>query len=287
MSAQAHQLLNVFLRISSSFFFAIAVTLWAPLAAGQAVAYEGNVLPDNDPVPWTRYGTFDAQRWVDGGFFYQFLVQGVWSWPYGQVDGYRRTIAKFTGSPSFFVTWREMNTCPRSDMSGNPCQLSASGGPVLFHFTITRDQVEFVRDNPISLVLDVDIEPDKLHTYYLELHNDLRYVWYIDGGTANSGVYPGSFPRNSAVITWSARFYTDEQTAKWDYVRYGVIPADHSGDFNNNGVVDETDLYFFVDCLLGPDYDAAGPGCKWADMNADGKADGADVQLFVSAMTGV
>jgi len=171
-------------------------------------------------------------------------------------------------------------------MNGNPCQLSASGGPVLFKFTITADQVELVRDNPIGLVLDVDIAPGMPHTYYLELHNDLSYAWYIDGSAVNTGNYPGSFPRSSAVITWSARFYSDEQTAKWDYVRYGVIPADHSGDFNNNGVVDQTDAYFFVDCLLAQGYDAAGPGCRWADMNADGKADGADIQLFVNAMMG-
>ena len=85
-------------------------------------------------------------------------------------------------------------------------------------------------------------------------------------------------------MEWVARYYNDEQTARWDYVRYGVIPADHSGDFDSNGIVDQSDLYFFVDCLLAPDYDAAGPGCRWADMNGDGKADGADVQLFVRAM---
>jgi hypothetical protein len=33
-------------------------------------------------------------------------------------------------------------------------------------------------------------------------------------------------------------------------------------------------------------HDAAGPGCKWADMNADGVANGADIQLFVNMMLG-
>jgi hypothetical protein len=130
------------------------------------------------------------------------------------------------------------------------------------------------------------VGPDVLHTYYLELQNDLSYVWYIDGAAVNSGNYPAPYPTTDARLQWWARYYNDEQTAKWDYVRYGVIPPDNSGDFNNNGSVDESDVYFFVDCLLGPDYDAAGPGCKWADLNADGNADGADVQLFVTAMTG-
>src|SRR5438552_12564210 len=95
-------------------------------ANGQIVCYEGDALPENDFAPWTRQGTLDALRWLDGGFFYQFLALGVWPGPNGQFDGYKRTMAEFTGPPSFFVTWREMNTCPRSDMTGNPAQLSAS-----------------------------------------------------------------------------------------------------------------------------------------------------------------
>ncbi len=71
---------------------------------------------------------------------------------------------------------------------------------------------------------------------------------------------------------------------EWDYVRYGVIPQNGSGDFNNNGTIDDTDLYYFVDCLLGPATDAAGPGCKWADLNADGTANAADIQAFANAM---
>mgnify|MGYP001581359136 FL=1 len=123
-----------------------------------------------------------------------------------------------------------------------------------------------------------------LHTYYLALHSDLAYQWLIDGQQVNSGQYPSAFPNANARIQWWARYYQNEQTAQWDYLRYGVIPPDASGDFDSNSVIDDIDLYFFVDCLLGPDYDAAGPGCKWADLNADGTANAADIQAFATAM---
>jgi len=71
-----------------------------------------------------------------------------------------------------------------------------------------------------------------------------------------------------------------ESTTRWDYIRYGTIPDDASGDFDSDGDVDADDAYFFVDCLLGPG--SLWPGCAWADMNADGD----DVQAFVDAMLG-
>jgi hypothetical protein len=264
--------------------FFVVIFQTSPLRSNaQIVAYEGDVLPEIDAAPWTRLGTLDALRWSDNGLFCQLISPG-------QNDIYRRTIPEFTSSPSFFVTWREMTDIPRSYISSTPSGISvpSSETAVLFTFTVTSDQVQFIRDNPIGLVMYVDVEPGVLHTYFLALHADLSYDWYIDGLVVNSGQYPSPYPDASARIQWWARSFTTmpEQTAKWDYVRYGVIPPDHSGDFNNNGAVDETDLYFFVDCLLGPDYDAAAPGCKWADMDSNGKADGADVQLFATAMTG-
>lgn len=273
----------VYLPLSVGFAFFIS----SPVRA-QVTYYEGNAPPETDAFPWTRYGTFDCQRWVDNGIFYQLLAQECCPTGYGQNDGYKRTCGEFTGSSSFFVTWREMNTCPRTDIGGNPAGVSvwSSTGHDVFAFKITSDQVEFARDNPLAFVMDIDAQPGVLHTYYLALHTDLSYTLYIDGAVVNFGHYPSPFPNANAQIQWWARYYNDEQTARWDYIRYGVIPTDHSGDFDSNGVVDSDDLYFFLDCLLGPDYDASGPGCRWADMNGDGIADGRDVQLLCRAMIG-
>jgi hypothetical protein len=256
-------------------------------AGAQVIAFEasGSVFPEAASTPWTRVGTNNANRWFENGLFCQFVTNPN---NFGQFDGYKRTFGELAGSPSFFVAWREMTDCPRSDIDGAPSGLAAnsSTGHIDFTFYITRDLVRFIRDNPIGLVLYVDIAPDVMHSYYLALQSDLSYSWYIDGVVVNSGQYPSAFPTVSAQLIWAAAYWAQDHTTKWEYVRYGVIPPDNSGDFNNNGAVDETDVYYFVDCLLGPDYDAAGPGCKWADMNADGSADGADVQLFVTAMTG-
>src|SRR5262249_3737379 len=82
--------------------------------SGQVVAYEGIVLPENDSPPWDRYGTFDSQRWVDSGYYYQFVALGTWPGPNGQIDGNKRTCGELTGARGFFVTWREITNCPQS-----------------------------------------------------------------------------------------------------------------------------------------------------------------------------
>ena len=248
---------------------------------GQVVVYEGTVFPENDMAPWARIMQGPpVQRWIDGSSFNQAIGSN-------EFDGYNRPISEFVGSRTFFLTWREASDFPNLNGAANPNGISAASSTNdLFAFKISATQVEFIRDNPISLVVDVNITPGAFHTYYLGLNNrDRSYSWAIDGLVVNTGTFPIAYPPQSGLIQWFARcFANQEQNAKWDYIRYGVIPADYSGDFDSNGVVDQTDLYFFVDCLLGPDHDAAGPGCKWADMNGDGKADGADIALFVRVM---
>jgi len=136
------------------------------------------------------------------------------------------------------------------------------------------------------MIMFVDIEPWVMHTYRVELQSEQLYSFYIDGELIDSGVPIGPYPVSGSILKWGARHYQYEQFVHWDYLRYGVIPVDHSGDFDSNGVVDDVDLYFFVDCLLGPDYDAAGPGCVFADMNEDGVADGRDIPDYIDAMLG-
>lgn len=54
------------------------------------------------------------------------------------------------------------------------------------------------------------------------------------------------------------------------------------GDFDGNGVVDQTDLNVFVSVLLGVDTDPA--HLATADLTGDGQSDGEDIHLFVQAM---
>lgn len=70
---------------------------------------------------------------------------------------------------------------------------------------------------------------------------------------------------------------------QWDYVRYGTIPNDASGDFNSDEQVDAEDLYHFQECLTT---EAGGwAGCAWADMDGAGSTDCADWALFLKAWT--
>lgn len=56
------------------------------------------------------------------------------------------------------------------------------------------------------------------------------------------------------------------------------------GDFDHANGVDPADLPVFIDVLLGANTDCV--DLLIADMNADGKNDGRDIQLFVNAITG-
>ncbi len=255
------------------------------LTLDQVITYEGNEFPEEATPSWERLGTFDADRWIEDGTFVHFLELGAWAPPpFGENDVYRRSISEFSGQDTFFQ-WRVMSDVPAEDVDGSPTVVSAGGGGSAgYHTTITKSLVRFIRDNPITLVAYFDISPDVMHTYRIEITDAFNYVYYLDGEVISSGTSLGPYPTASSVLLWSARYYLHDNTARWDYVRYGILPSDASGDYDSDGDVDETDVYFFVDCLLGPDYDAAGPGCEWADMNADGVADGKDIPLFVDAM---
>ena len=273
-------------HLSVSVVVASTIVLWsAHHLYSQVICFEGIGFPESDAAPWARVGTSNAQRLINDGLFCQLVSPG-------QFDGYTRSPAEFTGSRRWFVTWRGMSDAPSSELGTTPNGLSTSSSttPVLFAFTVTADEVRFLRDNPLALEFYIGIQPGMLHSYYLELDNQaLSYSWYIDGVVANAGQFPSPFPDTSGQITWWARRFMNQQpqNAKWDYVRYGVIPVSHSGDFDSNGVVDLNDLYYFLDCLLtAPEYDNSGPGCRFADMNSDGRVNGADIQLFCRAMVG-
>ncbi len=203
--------------------------------------------------------------------------------PYGELDGYRRTIAELASNPAFFLQWSVETNAPTADIDGGPVVMSASGnGPALYHFVITDGLVRFSLGNPTQTTLFVPIATGTSHRYRLEVRNSTGYAWYIDSRLIDSGTSAGPYPTGSSRITWAAQYYFHDHTARWDYIRYGTIPQPGSGDYDSNGVVDATDAYFFLDCLLGPD--ANGPGCRWADMNSDGKVNGDDIQQFTAAL---
>ncbi|MCH7726441.1 MAG: hypothetical protein IH991_08195, partial [Planctomycetes bacterium] len=168
--------------------------------------------------------------------------------PGGDSDVYQRELDEFEGELTFFIEFRLNTNGDRSEIIGQaPAAISASGfGEVRYRWTIARDQVKLVRDVLLP-ILFLDIEPDIFHTYRLELRDTTSYAWFIDG----------------------------------------VIPVDGSGDFDTDGQINDNDQFFFEECLdnSGENVDA-GPGCRWADFDADTDVDCDDWDAFDAAWTG-
>ncbi|MCH7702427.1 MAG: hypothetical protein IID37_12145 [Planctomycetes bacterium] len=196
------------------------------------------------------------------------------------------SVAQFEGEEEFFIEWHMQTTGDSSEIDGvAPALLSAwSFGPVLYHFTIAKDQVRFIRDFDAPTVW-TDIEPDVPHTYRLELFGADLYVWYIDGQVIDSGIPGAAYPSFTPSISWRAKSWFLESTTQWDYIRYGTIPEPSSGDFDSDDDVDLDDYYFFQDCITQPNIDA-GPGCVWADFDGDSDVDLIDFAHFQAAFTG-
>jgi len=264
---------------------AAATALGATGAAfGNVFSYEATLFPEQ--AGWTISQNFcNPMLWLDAGWFYQHveLCDG-YPPPGGQTASYRRSLADFDGAPTFFVEFRMMTDAPRSEIpwGGGAALAVANDVGVRYTFFIARDQAKMNRDNALPIVF-VDLAPGP-HTHRLELVGAQSYTWFVDGLVIDSGIPEGVLTTQNPRITWLAKAAWVANTTKWDYIRYGTIPRDGSGDYDSNGVVDATDVYFFLDCLLGPD--ANGPGCRWADMNSDGKVNGDDIQPFAAALVG-
>ncbi len=120
--------------------------------------------------------------------------------------------------------------------------LNAWGFSVTNNFNITTDQLCIWRGNSVPL-LYLDIEEGVPHSYRVEHYGDHLYAHYVDEVLVDSGKPLGDFPNASARIIWGSRMWMTPSTNEWDYVRYGRIPQDASGDFDSDGDVDVDDHY--------------------------------------------
>ncbi len=262
----------------------------------QVVLWEGTFLPEVEG--WERVGSFDADRWIDDGWFFHYVELGVWGPPpIGEADFYRRSIDSFAGEQAFFIEWRVESGAPSSDIdpevNGTPVVLAASGdGNANYHFTITDERVRVIRSTTLP-ILFVHIDSRIPHTYRLELYWDELYACFIDGRLVDSGIPYGLYPRTDSRIAWGSQYYLEEHTTRWDYVRYGMIAEDGSGDYDSDTQVTLDDFYFFHECLTnrrpgingGPGQDA-GPGCRFADFDSDTDVDLLDIAEFQVNFTG-
>jgi hypothetical protein len=158
----------------------------------------------------------------------------------------------------------------------------AGGG---YNITVARDLVKFLRDVDLPIGF-IEIEPDVPYTYRIELYSG-RYAFYIDAYLIDEGVADGPFLAYNPRISWRGKSWYLPCHNAWDYIRYGVIPVDGSGDYDSDGAVTHDDFYVFHECLTnerlgingGPDADA-GPGCRFADFDGDSDTDLLDVAEF-------
>lgn len=262
-----------------------AITLVAGLgvpAPAQVVTYEGNDFPEQ--IGWQRLRDTVERRLEDG-----WLVQTVES---GQ-DFYRYDISGLSELVGrFFVEWRAITNNPEwlIDEWQVPAAVSAGGQAAsLYHTVMTESAAVLLRDISIPRVI-APISINLPHIYRVEVFPD-EYIWYIDGIVADRGVPEGPYPDADAEVLWGVEGNEGvSATTAWDFVRTGRIPDDASGDYDSDGAETLFDYYFVQDCLTkdgpvifgGPEQNA-GPGCRFADFDADGDTDMLDYAQFQNA----
>ena len=257
----------------------------ATRALGGVFSYEGNSFPENGGWNVSQIVCEPELSVRDGWFIVHVELCDGFPPPGGQSASYTRPLDDFIGEEEFFVEWRMETDGERSEIPwGGPSNFSAASfGPVNYAFSIAGDRAELDRVFGHSAV-SVDIEPGVPHTHRLELYGDALYIWYLDGQVVDSGIPDAAYPAFKPFIVWRAKAAFLQNTTKWDYIRYGTIPTDGSGDFNSDGQVDGGDFYYFDECFLGSDVDA-GPGCRFADFDADTDVDCDDWTAFTQAWT--
>ncbi len=262
--------------------FLLVPTLRA--ADAQVVTYDGHEgFPDE--LGWDRLLQCNPERWLQDGQLVESLDTECN--PLLEYDVYRRSIAEFTGT-DFFVQFSMITDGPSSKfVVQGPATVDLGGlGPVSYHFTIAKDEIRMAWDEKLPW-LHIPLAESVPHTFRLELHGAVSFQIFIDDGVVAEGIPEGAYPTPSAKMNFTASAWMTPSTTQWDYVRYGVIPQDGSGDFDSDGAVDGGDYYFFHECAAGSGPNAdAGPGCLWADMDQDGDVDFHDFSMFQFAFTG-
>ncbi len=258
----------------------LAVFVVVPGTRAQVVSYEGTSFPNE--VGWDRILYCTPERTLEESCLVHRVQPGeCHPPPEGDQDNYLRPLSDFDGSQTFFVEWAVETDGPATEIPwGAPSAMAVGNlGGVRYTFFIARDLAKLNRDNLLPIVF-VQLAPGVPHTHRLELYGDELYTWYIDGQAVDSGIPEGAFPSNTPSITWRARSAYVESVVRWDYIRYGVIPRDGSADFDSNSLIDHDDYYYFHECLHRTAEIPDDPGCRWADMDANGAVDLLDFADF-------
>ena len=268
------------------------ILVWGTVAAG-APWYEANEFPDE--VGWLRQGSLTARRELIDGWFVQH-IEGWYDPPVingGDSDYYRNDLFEYEGCP-FFAEWKVVSDAPPAEVDhhNGAALVVLSGGGVTYHFNMANGLARLIRGIQFTDLYFI-IDPEVPHTYRLEVFGAEWFDLHIDGVLAAADVPEDTFPTPDAVLGFGGRYHLAGHTTRWDYVRYGRIPVDGSGDYDSDQDVDGRDFYFFHECLTnrrpgisgGPGNDA-GPGCRFADFDDDTDVDLRDVAAFQRTFRG-
>jgi len=253
----------------------------------QVYVYECDVLPVE--AGWTLLQAFcdPSESLVDGDLVHAVDICPAQP-PFGQQIDYRIDIPEFLGVSDMFFEWRVESTGDRSELvfTAPSSFVISDGGGVNYHFTIASDQIRYIRDDNVPWIF-LDIAPDVPHTYRVELFDVDWFTVFIDGVVVDEGVPEGLLTQFVPAVLFRAKAQFGPSTTTWEYMRWGVIPADGSGDFDSNGAADAFDLFYFSECI---DRSAAGepadPSCQWADFNADNTVNCTDIAAFTAIYAG-
>lgn len=258
------------------------------VAPAQVIPYEGTVFPEK--LGWQRlpFSPPLGARTIEEGWFIQTVQEG-------EMGSFRMELDSFVGVDRFFVEWRAITDNPSwlIDQWQVPAVVSAYGKAAsLYHTVITESAAVLLRDVTIPRMI-VPVLIGTPHDYRVEVFPD-EYIWYIDGILADSGVPEGPYPDANAAVIWGVEGNDGvTATTSWDFVRVGRIPNDASGDYDSDGVLTLFDQYFVADCLtkdgpgiFGGPGNNAGPGCRFADIDADPDVDLLDLATFQNLFNG-
>ncbi len=251
----------------------------------------------SDPVSegWELLNQYcDPELWNKQGWYHQRLdIEACLGSTQGGHDSYQRSLEPFSGVAAFFLEFRLQTDGSSSEIpAGAPAAVAmGNNAGVIYHVTVARDLVKFARDVDLPIWF-VEIEIGVPHIFRIELYAD-RFAFYIDAYVIDEGVVEGPFPAYRSSISWRGKSWRVPCENAWDYIRYGVIPEDGSGDFDSDGSLTLFDHYFAGECLSndrpgihgGPGQDA-GPGCRFADFDADGDTDLLDFAEFQNLFNG-
>jgi hypothetical protein len=250
-------------------------------AIGEVATYEGDSFPDEDG--WDAIQVFcDPDLLIEtGGFRATVELCDPYPPPGGKEATYRVHQPSMDNSVRFFAEWRFESTAEATELPwGGGGNLGlGDDGAANYTFAFGLDEGNMNRGNIFGLST-VNYEAGVPHVFRLEHYEAEQYIWYVDGEVVDSGVPEAFFPDTDFRIVWRTKAAWLPNTTWWDYIRFGDIPTDASGDFDSDGHIDLRDWRYFVECVERTGITPDDPGCRWADMDADGDVDLADFATF-------